>query len=192
MSWVFCVSGFVRWRVDLGALQDVDSYGELRVQWMEGSSCLGKGNEGKQHIKHGRNLPQSVVVRPHMFGVAMIVNHENFVVFSPLFAIFKKYMFIICIFFWGENWSFMTHLWWGPNDFWQVESMKDPWLSRRDWWRTPENPKESGQICQHSCDSQINFQQKNYAFLSTFIRFYQLLGQNHWGYVTDWGDEVYF
>ena len=108
---------------------------------------------------------------PHMFGVAMIVNHENFEVFNPLFTISKSTCLLYALLFWGEKWSFMTHPWWGPNDFWQVESMKD---RRRDWWRTPENPKESGQICQHWCDSPMNFQQKNSAFcqpLSTFISF---------------------
>lgn len=173
MSWVFCVSGFVRWRVDLGALQDVDSYGELRVQWMEGSSCFGKGNEGKQHIEHGRNLPQSIVVLTYL--VWQWSSIMKTLKCSVHYSQYSKNTFLLYALFFWEKWSFMTHdSSWSPNDFWQVESMKDPCLSRRDWWRPPENPKESGQICQHRCDFPMNFQQKNCAFcqlLSAFISF---------------------
>lgn len=66
---------------------------------------------------------------PHMFGVAMIVNHENFEVFNPLFAIFKKYMFIICTFFFGgkinPSWLTFGEV---PMIFDRLNPWRIPWV----------------------------------------------------------------
>ena len=128
---------------------------------------------------------------PHMFGVAMIVNHENFVVFSPLFTIFKNYMFIIRTFFLGGK---IDPSWLTFGEVPMIFDRLNPW--RIPGWveETGEEPlkipKNRGKYA--NIGVILRLISEELCFLSTFIRFYQLLGQNHWGYVTDWGAEVYF